>query len=592
MPTTETRLARHLAPRIGAAIAIAVTVALTSAACQEAGGASDAKEAGTRVPSSQHVAAAPARADSAQIAAALGKALSGARPSWLRQDQWAIVARLYRPGGATAPPVPRWLEADRLAARAGEFAALLASVDSLGLQPNDYGIGTLDDALRVASSPTGGAAAALAHADVLLTASFVALVDDLLTGRLDPRVVEPSWHIAPRAFDVGSHIASTLDSVRGGRPVRAVLAGLRPDYGSYGALLQALGRYRALARGGGWPQLPRGATLRMGDAGDGVAALRRRLATEGYGSAAASGDAFDAGLAAMVAQFQQHHGLAVDSAVGPRTRAALDVPAATRVRQIEANLERVRWLPVNPGGRFVVVNVPAFVLYAFDGMTRELTMRVVVGDELTSRRTPIFADTMEYIQFGPYWNVPRSIAVNEILPKARADRGYLARNNYQLLRGWGDDAPEVNPRTLTNAELFSTRYRVRQKPGPDNALGRVKFMFPNDYAVYLHDTPSKSRFEQSNRAVSHGCVRVADPEALAAFVLQGRADWPREKIASTLATGRRVRVSLGRRGPPVYLIYLTAYGRDGEVFFRDDIYDRDGRLLRAIAANHAVTASQ
>jgi murein L,D-transpeptidase YcbB/YkuD len=219
-------------------------------------------------------------------------------------------------------------------------------------------------------------------------------------------------------------------------------------------------------------------------------------------------------------------------------------------------------------------------------------MRVVVGDELASRRTPIFADTMEYIQFGPYWNVPRSIAVNEILPKARADRGYLARNNYQLLRGWGDDAPEVNPRTLTNAELFSTRYRVRQKPGPDNALGRVKFMFPNDYAVYLHDTPSKSRFEQSNRAVSHGCVRVADPEALAAFVLQGRADWPREKIASTLATGRRVRVSLGRRGPPVYLIYLTAYGRDGEVFFRDDIYDRDGRLLRAIAANHAVTASQ
>ena len=154
-------------------------------------------------------------------------------------------------------------------------------------------------------------------------------------------------------------------------------------------------------------------------------------------------DTLDANLAGIVAEFQRRHGLPVDSAVGPRTRAALDVPASTRVRQIEANLERLRWLPVDPGERFVVVNVPAFMLYAFNGTKRELTMRVVVGDELASRRTPIFADTMEYIQFGPFWNVPRSIAVNEILPKARGDRGYLARNDYQILRGWGDKAPVV-----------------------------------------------------------------------------------------------------------------------------------------------------
>jgi murein L,D-transpeptidase YcbB/YkuD len=141
----------------------------------------------------------------------------------------------------------------------------------------------------------------------------------------------------------------------------------------------------------------------------------------------------------------------------------------------------------------------------------------------------------------------------------------------------------VDARTLSNAALFSARYRVRQKPGPDNALGRVKFMFPNDYAVYLHDTPSKARFEETDRAASHGCVRVADPEGLAAFVLQGRSDWPRDKIAGTLSAGRRVRVNL-RDGPPVYLIYLTAYGREGEVFFRDDIYDRDDKVIRALAA--------
>jgi murein L,D-transpeptidase YcbB/YkuD len=210
-------------------------------------------------------------------------------------------------------------------------------------------------------------------------------------------------------------------------------------------------------------------------------------------------------------------------------------------------------------------------------------MSVVVGDELASRRTPIFADTMEFIQFGPYWNVPRSIAVNEILPEARRDRGYLARNHYVILRGGGDDAPIVNPRTLSNAALFSARYRVRQEPGPDNALGRVKFMFPNDYAVYLHDTPAKARFGQADRAVSHGCVRVADPEALAAFVLRDRPDWPRDGITAALTDGRRIRVDLAHRGPPVYLIYLTAFGREGEVFFRDDIYNRDDRLLRALA---------
>ena len=256
--------------------------------------------------------------------------------------------------------------------------------------------------------------------------------------------------------------------------------------------------------------------------------------------------------------------------------------ASRRVRQIEANLERLRWLPPNPGDRFVVVNVPAFILYAFDGTNRRLTMRVVVGDELVSRRTPIFADTMEFIEFGPYWNVPRSIAVKEILPQARRDRGYLTRNHYQILRGWGDNAAVVDARGLSDSALFSASYRVRQLPGPDNALGRVKFMFPNDYAVYLHDTPSKALFDDAHRAHSHGCVRVADPEALAGLLLQERTDWPRDRIAAALAARRHIRVNL-KDGPPVYLVYLTAFGRDGEVLFRDDIYDRDDRLLRALS---------
>jgi murein L,D-transpeptidase YcbB/YkuD len=483
---------------------------------------------------------------------------------------------------ASSSIAPLWVDAGRLAPRASELAATLDSVETVGLRPNDYAVAELARALRSATAPEPGAPA-LARADLLLTSSFVALVDDLLTGRVDPREVEPSWHIAPRVFDVAGRIAAALDSVRRGQPMRDVLAALRPDYGAYGPLVQGLARYRALASAGHWPLLPNEPVFRPGQVRPAVRVLRERLAAEGYLTSAAGSDTLDPTVAGAVAAFQLNHGLSADSLVGPGTRRALNVTPAQRVRQIEANIERLRWLPPDPGGRFVVVNIPSFVLYAFDGGRRVLDMRVVVGDELMSRRTPVFADTMEFIEFGPYWNVPRSIAVNEILPAARRNRAYLARNNYQILRGWGDNAPVVDPRTLSDAELFSSRYRVRQLPGPDNALGRVKFMFPNDYAVYLHDTPARRKFEDADRAISHGCVRVSNPQALAEFVLQDNAAWPRDRIATTLAAGKHRRVNL-RNGPPVYLIYLTAFGRDGKVMFRDDIYDRDGRLLRALAA--------
>ena len=526
--------------------------------------------------------------DSLSLGALIASRLAEPHPPELRGDEWTMVARLYRRTDSTSVPVPNWIDGDRLASRARDFTSALGRIESHGLRPRDYPLSALSDAL-VAATPRSGAPAdvgALARADVLLTASFVDLIDDMLTGRVDPRDVEPGWHIAPRPLDFEARVVAALDALRGNQPASEVLAGLRPDYGVYSGLTRALATYRAFALRGGWTILAGGPTLVPGDTGQRVVALRQRLAAEEFLPSAAGSDSFDTALAAAVAEFQRRHGLEVDSLVGPRTRSALDVSAEHRVRQIEANLERLRWLPPDPGERFIVVNVPSFRLLAFDGGRQVLGMAVVVGDELTSRRTPIFADTMQYIEFGPYWNVPRSIAVNEILPKARRDRAYLARNRFQILRGWGDDAPVVDPRSLSDAALFSTRYRVRQLPGPNNALGRVKFMFPNDYAVYLHDTPARALFDETDRAHSHGCVRVQDPAALAGFVLQDRADWPRERIDSTLAAGRRRRVDLAR-GVPVYLIYLTAFTRDGELSFRDDIYQRDARLLEAIGGSDA-----
>lgn len=521
-----------------------------------------------------------AAGDSQEIVSALAKRLRGSKPPELREDEWKLVARLYRGDNRAAAPTALWLQNDKLSARAHELVTILAAADSFGLQPDDYAIAAVRRSISAASAAPASAAA-LAAADVRLTASFIALLDDLLTGRVDPRSVERGWHIATNRAVAADRILSSVAAVRSGTSIRDVLTALRPDYGVYTPLVQGLARYRMIAASGGWPRLQETRVLRIGDSSTVVSALRARLAAEGFLPSALGGDVFDTEDAGAMAAFQRRHGLTVDSVLGPRTRRALNVPVERRIEQIDANLERLRWLPADLGSRFIVVNIPAFSLYGYAGGERALTMRVVVGDELVSRRTPIFADTMEYVEFGPYWNVPRSIAVNEILPKARRDRSYLARNGYQLLRGWGDDAPVVDPAALSDAALFSSRYRVRQLPGANNALGRVKFMFPNDYNIYLHDTPSKLLFDEANRAASHGCVRVADPPALAAFVLHDRADWSADRIRAALEAGRRTRVTI-RPGVPVYLVYLTAFVRDGAVAFRDDIYGRDDQLIRAL----------
>lgn len=560
-----------------------MSVAIFSSAMLGISGRRQASAEGVRARESR------AAADSLEVASALSKLLAGAKPSELRPDEWRLVSRLYRGEGGAATPVPLWSDGDRLLARANELAAIIAAADSFGLEPNDYALTAVRGGIATASRASAPARpAALASADLRLTSSLVALLDDILTGRVDPKSVERGWHIGTNRAAAEGRIRAAIADVRNGKSIRALLTELRPDYGVYRALMEGLARYRMLAAAGGWGQVPGTRVLRRGDSSTSIAALRARLAAEGYLQSTAGGDSLDGQLAGALAEFQRRHGLAVDSALGPQTRTALNVPVDRRVEQIDANLERLRWLPSDLGARFIVVNIPAFSLYGYLGGERVLTMRVVVGDELVSRRTPIFADTMEYVEFGPYWNVPRSIAVNEILPKARRDRGYLARNGFQMLRGWGDNAPVVDPAKLSDAALFSSRYRVRQLSGPNNALGRVKFMFPNDYNVYLHDTPGKLAFEDANRAHSHGCVRVADPVALAEFVLHDRPDWSSDRIRAAFDAGRRVQVTV-RPGVPVYLVYLTAFVRDGAVAFRDDIYDRDDKLIRAL--RHGVRAN-
>jgi murein L,D-transpeptidase YcbB/YkuD len=289
-----------------------------------------------------------------------------------------------------------------------------------------------------------------------------------------------------------------------------------------------------------------------------------------------------------VAEFQARHGIVVDSILGEQTVASLNVPAEYRMGQIAANLERLRWLPRTLGERYVFVNVPAFRLAAFDSGRKVLDMRVVVGAEYKDRATPVFADSMAYVVFRPYWNVTPSIAVKEILPKVAADPGYLDRHGYEVVRGQSDDAPVVDASQLSESALLSGRLRIRQRPGEENSLGYAKFIFPNDFNIYLHDTPQRDLFDKDVRAFSHGCIRVQQPAELAEYVL----GWDAGRVQEAMSTGKDNQYVRLAHKLPVYIVYLTTYIRDGQLYFGNDLYDRDDALVKKVAEGGATPSPE
>ncbi|MFL5529995.1 MAG: murein L,D-transpeptidase, partial [Gemmatimonadaceae bacterium] len=302
-----------------------------------------------------------------------------------------------------------------------------------------------------------------------------------------------------------------------------------------------------------------------------LTALRNRLAAEGIkvsdsvatgatasspqATTASSAGTYDRNLAGAVAEFQQRHGINVDSSLGKETVDAMNVPATYRLGEIAANMERYRWLPRNFGARYVFVNVPAFKLEAYDSGQKVLEMKVIVGEEYQDKATPVFADSMETVVFRPYWNVPPSIAAKEIFPKGGA---YMARENMETYREGG-------------------QVMVRQRPGPKNALGYVKFLFPNDFNIYLHDTPNHELFEKDIRAFSHGCIRVEKPTELAEWAL----GWPADRVEDAMRNGSNNHAVRVPHKIPVYITYFTAYTNNGQLYFGNDLYGRDDKLVTA-----------
>jgi murein L,D-transpeptidase YcbB/YkuD len=517
----------------------------------------------------------------ANLRSAIQQRLGAKKPSAVGDEAWEHTKRLY----TRFQQSPIWLEKGGLDKdRAEALTNALLNATSDGLRIDDYPLSDLArtvTAVRETKQPT---AEQFADADVLLTAAYASLGEDLLVGQIDPKTVGQSWHIDARDENVDSALVRTLVK----RPLDKAINAMRPNDEEYHALQKELARFRGLVSKGGWKPIAAGKALKRGqsDSPERIAALRARLEAEGIevpaatsspapasdggasksGSRIASGAVYDDGLAAAVAQFQARHGINVDSALGKETVDALNVPAEYRLGQIAANLERHRWLPRSLGTRYIYVNVPAFQLKAFDKGEPVLEMKVIVGQEYEDKATPVFSDSMETVVFRPYWNVTPDIQAKEIEPKLASDPGYLAANDMEY---WNEGG---------------TR-RIRQRPGPKNSLGFVKFLFPNDFNIYLHDTPNHELFDKDVRAFSHGCIRVEKPAELAQWVL----GWDASKVDQAMREGPDNRSVKLPKKIPVYITYGTAYLRDGQLYFGNDLYHRDDELVKAIALGALVS---
>lgn len=454
------------------------------------------------------------------------------------------------------------------------YLSALCDVESEGLRPERYGHGELEEGVKALLK--GGAKDVWAGLEVKLTASFLALASHLATGQVPWKA--HGWHVQPREVDPVAllHEAMTRGDVAG------ALRALSPTSPEFARLKKALAHYRALEAAGGWPRLPaRGSPLEPGMTDPRVRTLRARLQATGELGPPAPGteEQFDAAVEEAVKAFQRRHGLEPDGKVGGRTLAELRVPVEARIGQLLVNLERWRWMPPDFGTRHVRVNVAAFELEAVQPDQPPLRMRVIAGEP--DWATPVLTDELSELVLNPDWAVPRRIASEDILPKLREDPGAAARMGLQVRTTNGEpvDASAVDWSALGEEP---GPYRFGQAAGPGNPLGRLKFVLPNRFRVYLHDTPGKKHFELAERALSHGCVRVEEPERLAAFLLAGAEGWSEERLKAELDTGKTQTVALPSP-VPVHLLYWTAFvTEDGQVHFRRDIYRRDARVREAL----------
>ncbi|KJV25174.1 peptidoglycan-binding protein [Luteibacter yeojuensis] len=465
---------------------------------------------------------------------------------------------------------PAWADADNV----DQLFAGLASLAGDGLLPQDYGLDALRDTYQ-APGFKDASPAQRADFDLLATRAYITALVQLTRGKVDPARLDPVWNIDPQALDPQQGLAMLETSIDE-RSVGRAFDQARPQHPLYAKLRDGLARLRDESSRGDWPTIPDGPSLKPGMKDPRVAALRARLVAGGYlDPAQAKGQHFDTPVADAVKRFQQDHYLDVDGAVGTDTLAAMNVSIGQRIGQVRANMERARWLLHALPATFVVVDVAGFKITYYRDGEPVWKSRVQVGKPY--RSTPIFRSQINYVTFNPTWTIPPTILKNDVLPKIRANPGYLASNRIRVLDNAGNTvAPAsvnwANPRGIT----------LRQDAGPGNSLGQVVIRFPNSFAVYLHDTPHQELFSKAKRDTSSGCIRVEHPLDLVQLLFNDDEKWSRDAIDQRIAEGKTQNVTLPATVPILLAYWTVDIDDQGRLAYKNDIYDRDTPLLAAL----------
>nr|MBS0019010.1 L,D-transpeptidase family protein [Gammaproteobacteria bacterium] len=467
-----------------------------------------------------------------------------------------------------------WTAPEKIA----DLIRLLESADEHGLDPRDYHLPAIET-LRRGNGAQMPTARQRVDLDLLLTDSLVSFAYHTRFGKVDPASLDSNWNFERRP--ITEHPVGNLETAIGAGSLEQFVRQLIPEPYFYQWLRRGLTRYRQIHAAGGWRPIPGGPSLKVGAMGPRVEQLRERLRRTGDLTSADPADAalFDKALEVAVITFQARHGLDRDGVVGARTLRALNIPIETRIDQIRVNLERMRWVYQNLPDDYLLLDIAGYNAYLVRHGQEIWKARTQVGRPY--RETPVFRADMRYLVFNPLWTVPPIILINDVLPEARREPAYLTRNQMRLVDDTGQTV-SIDAVDWASVSAWNFPYTVRQDPGPNNALGRVKFVFPNKHLVYLHDTPSKNLFEHSQRTFSSGCIRVERPFELAELLLEDVAHWNAERIQRVLASGQTETVHLASP-VPVLLFYWTAKADEsGTVHFRADIYGRDQRVLRVL----------
>ncbi len=479
---------------------------------------------------------------------------------------------------------PAWNDNDNPSEKIENLIKSIEDADSHGLIPEYYHLDAIKKLITQThnghKSVSEPASKHIAKLDLLLTDAFLTLGCHFSGGCVTPLTTEAEWHASGGNSDIDLFLETALKENK----IRETLDQLLPQQEDYSRLRDTLPLYRKMVARGGWHSVQENTLLMKGDKSYQVRDIKNRFIALGDLKLDKSDDeeVFDKKLERSIIRFQKRHGLNADGVIGPLTLHAMNVPATTRLRQIELNLERMRWTSGNLAHRYIKINIADFKLSVIEHGRSILSMNVIVGKPYW--HTPVLSELMTYTVFNPTWKIPESILKEELLPKVIANPSYLAERDISILSSWADNANKIDPSTISwpNVEEDNFPYRMRQEPGPLNPLGNIKFIFPNRFNVYLHDTPGKSHFSKKIRSFSHGCIRISKPVDLAEYLLQNNPKWTRGKILTAIKSRRTQAVTLPE-AIQIHILYLTAWvDEQGTLQFRNDIYGRDERLYKAL----------